>query len=382
MSGYVVPFNRPYRTGHEGTRVAEAIAGGHWSGNGLFTQRCEQALTRMVGCQHALLTHSCTAALEMAALLLDLAPGDEIILPSYTFVTSASAFALRGAVPVFVDIRADSWNLDEQAIEAAITPRTRAIVAVHYAGVACEMDKILTIAAAHGLAVVEDAAQALGARYKGRPLGGIGTMGAVSFHATKNIVSGEGGALLVNDPVLGHRAEIVREKGTDRNQFLRGDVDKYSWRTLGSSYLPAEFIAAFLSAQLDAADSITRYRRDIWGRYHDALSKVAVEQYLHRPAIPEGCEHNGHIYAVELASHIDRASIIATMAKSGVQALSHYEPLHLSDAGQRLGRASGSLAVTERVAAQILRLPLWPDMPEAEQSIVVDALVNALDHAS
>ena len=376
--GFAVPFNRVHLAGREQAQVAEALASRHWAGDGTFTRRCEAALADLVGAERVLLTHSCTAALEMAALLLDLRPGDEIIVPSYTFVTTASAFVLRGAVPVFVDVRADCWNLDETLIEAAITPRTRAIVPVHYGGVACDMDTIQAIAAAHGLSVVEDAAQAIGASYRDKSLGGMGTLGTLSFHATKNIVSGEGGALLVNDPRLVHRAEIVREKGTDRSLFLRGEVDKYSWCALGSSYLPSDLIAAILSAQLEVVDAVTDSRRALWKGYHTALAPLASKERLRRPTIPPHCRHNGHLYAVELPVRVDRAALIASMARAGVQAVSHYQPLHLSQAGRRFGRASGRLPVTERISAQLLRLPLWPDMRQGDLARVVEALEHGL----
>ena len=293
-----IQFNRPYISGKEMDYIAEVCRTGALAGDGDFTRRCNEWLEAWTGASKALMTHSCTAALEMAALLLDIAPGDEIIMPSYTFVSTANAFVLRGGVPVFVDIRPDTLNLDESLIEAAITERTRAVVPVHYAGVACEMDSILHIARRHNLAVVEDAAQGLGASYKGRALGGLGDLGAFSFHQTKNVISGEGGALIVRDAALTQRAEIVREKGTDRSLFLRGEVDKYTWREVGSSYLPSELIAAFLWAQLEEAEAITAERVAAWSRYHDMLARLETREKLVRPSVPNACQHNGHLYYV------------------------------------------------------------------------------------
>jgi len=301
-----IQFNRPFMTGKELYYIAEAKFGNMLAGDGPFTKRCHEWLERKSGGDKALLTHSCTAALEMAALLLDIKPGDEVIMPSYTFVSTANAFVLRGGVPVFVDIREDTLNLDERLIEAAITPRTRAIVPVHYAGVACEMDAIMTLANRHGLKVVEDAAQGVMASYKGRMLGSIGDLGAYSFHETKNVISGEGGALLVNDPALATRAEIIREKGTDRSRFFRGEVDKYTWQEVGSSFLPGELIAAFLWAQLEEAQSVTNERLAIWGRYHELLAPFEQKGLLRRPIVPADCQHNAHMYYVLLAPEIDR----------------------------------------------------------------------------
>lgn len=304
---YKVPFNRPFMTGKELYYIAEAKFGNMLAGDGPFTKRCHDWLKKNSHCEKALLTHSCTAALEMAALLLDIEPGDEIIMPSYTFVSTANAFVLRGGVPIFIDIREDTLNLDERLIESAITPRTRAIVPVHYAGVACEMDTIMAIAKRYGLRVVEDAAQGVMATYKGRALGSIGDLGAYSFHETKNVISGEGGALLVNDPSLAMRAEIIREKGTDRSCFFRGEVDKYTWQEVGSSFLPGELIAAFLWAQLEEAERITESRLEIWQRYNTLLEPLEAQGLLRRPIVPEECKHNAHMYYVLLAPEIDLA---------------------------------------------------------------------------
>jgi dTDP-4-amino-4,6-dideoxygalactose transaminase len=292
----MIPFNKPYLGGKELWNIAQAHAKGQMAGDGTFTKQCQAWLEQRTGCRKALLTHSCTAALEMAAILADIQPGDEVIMPSYTFVSTANAFVLRGAAPVFVDIRPDTLNLDERRIEAAITPRTRAIVPVHYGGVGCDMDAIMTIAERHGLLVIEDAAQGIMATHGGRPLGAIGHLGALSFHETKNIISGEGGALLINDPSLAGRAEIIREKGTNRSQFFRGQVDKYTWVDIGSSYLPGEIIAAFLWAQMEEADSITARRLAIWARYHAAFEPLERAGRLRRPVIPGACKHNAHLY--------------------------------------------------------------------------------------
>ena len=354
-----VPFNKPFMTGRELSLIAEAHAMGHLSGDGEFTRKCHRWIEQNVGCPRALLTHSCTAALEMAALLLDLAPGDEVIIPSFTFVSTANAFVLRGAVPVFVDIRSDTLNIDESLIEAAITPRTRAICVVHYAGVGCEMDTIMAIAARHRLAVVEDAAQGICASYKGRPLGSIGTLGAFSFHETKNVICGEGGALLVNRQADVERAEILREKGTNRSRFFRGQVDKYTWVDIGSSYLPGEIAAAFLSAQLEAAEEITARRRAIWDRYHVWAGEHEAAGRLRRPTVPPECAHNAHLYYLLLPSLEARGQFIDAMKAQGIQTVFHYIPLHTSPAGRRYGRCHGELPVTEQVSDRLVRLPMW-----------------------
>ena len=369
-----VPFNKPYMTGKELYYIAEAKFGNLLAGDGPFAKRCHQWLEQQTGCSKALLTHSCTAALEMAALLLDIQPGDEIIMPSYTFVSTANAFVLRGGVPVFVDIREDTLNLDERLIETAITPRTKAIVPVHYAGIACEMDKIMAIARQHGLKVVEDAAQGIMATYKGRALGSIGDLGAYSFHETKNLIAGEGGALLVNDPNLVMRAEIIREKGTDRSRFFRGEVDKYTWQYVGSSFLPGEVTAAFLWAQLEEAERITHDRLVSWARYHTLLEPLEEKGLLRRPFIPDDCKHNAHMYFVVLADGVDRQKVLEGLQKGGVSAIFHYVPLHASPAGKKYGHISGSLGITERQAENLIRLPIWVGISEPEQLHVVKKL--------
>jgi len=379
MSGKVTPFNKPHMTGRELDYIAESHANGQLAGDGPFTQRCQQWIEKQSGAKRALLTHSCTAALEMAALLLDIKPGDEIIMPSYTFVSTANAFVLRGGVPVFVDIRADTLNLDETKIEAAITPRTRAIVPVHYAGVACEMDTILNIAKKHKLAVVEDAAQGVMSRYKGRTLGSIGDLGCYSFHETKNVISGEGGALLVNDATLVARAEIIREKGTNRSRFFRGEVDKYTWQDIGSSFLPGELMAAFLWAQLEEAERITRERLLAWERYHALLAPLEARGLLRRPTVPAECTHNAHMYYVLLAEGINRQRVLEQLKQAGVNPVFHYVPLHDSPAGKRYGRADSALQVTIDVAQRLVRLPLWVGLGADEQEHVVMALQQAGD---
>ena len=378
MSSDHIPFNKPHMTGKELYYIAEAKFGNILAGDGPFTKRCHQWLEQRSGCSKALLTHSCTAALEMAALLLDIRPGDEIIMPSFTFVSTANAFVLRGGVPVFVDIREDTLNLDERLIEAAITPRTKAIVPVHYAGVACEMDAIMAIARRHGLKVVEDAAQGVMSSYKGRALGSIGDLGAYSFHETKNVISGEGGALLVNDPELALCAEIIREKGTDRSRFFRGEVDKYTWQEVGSSFLPGELIAAFLWAQLEEAERITNDRLASWARYHEMLEPLEAKGTLRRPVIPEGCQHNAHMYYVLLAAGIDRQHVLDELKRHGIYSAFHYVPLHSSPAGQRYGRVHGSLEVTDRQAERLVRLPLWLGLGADLQDRVVRELKCAL----
>ncbi|TWI64322.1 dTDP-4-amino-4,6-dideoxygalactose transaminase [Pseudoduganella lurida] len=372
-----IPFNKPFMTGRELWHIAQAHTNGHLSGDGMFTKKCHAWLEQTTGTRRALLTHSCTAALEMAALLADLKEGDEVIMPSYTFVSTANAFALRGAVPVFVDVRPDTMNIDETKIEAAITPRTRMIVPVHYAGVACEMDTIMDIAARHGLVVVEDAAQGIMSTYKGRPLGSIGHMAAYSFHETKNIIAGEGGALLVNDPLYAERAEIIREKGTNRSQFFRGQVDKYTWVDIGSSYLPGEVIAAFLWAQMEEADAITARRLALWHRYHELLAPLEAQGRLRRPRVPEGCVHNAHMYYILLDSLEHRSRVIANLKQQGILSVFHYVPLHSAPAGLRHGRAHGTLAVTDDIADRLLRLPLWVGL-EPDLQRVVTALTEAL----
>jgi dTDP-4-amino-4,6-dideoxygalactose transaminase len=365
-----IPFNKPFMTGKELWYIAQAHANGHLAGDGEFTKRCHFWLESRSGAHKALLTHSCTAALEMAAILAEIRPGDEVIMPSYTFVSTANAFVLRGGVPVFVDIRADTMNIDERLIEAAITERTRAIVPVHYAGVACEMDSIMAIAERNGLLVIEDAAQGLMSCYKGRPLGSIGHLAAFSFHETKNIISGEGGALLVNDPKMSQRAEIIREKGTNRSQFFRGQVDKYTWVDVGSSYLPGELISAFLWAQMEAADEITNRRLAIWDIYHRAFEAYEDAGLLRRPIVPPECMHNAHMYYLLLPDSDSRNNVIAGLKREEIQAVFHYVPLHSSPNGLKYARASGDMSVTCLQSERLVRLPLWLGLEDVQQKII------------
>ncbi|KWR82281.1 MULTISPECIES: dTDP-4-amino-4,6-dideoxygalactose transaminase [Pseudomonas] len=373
-----LPFNRPYISGRELYNIANAHLSGHLSGDGQYTKLCHAWLERYTRSAKALLTHSCTAALEMAALLLKIQPGDEVIMPSFTFVSTANAFVLRGAVPVFVDIREDTLNLDERLIESAITERTRAVVPVHYAGVACEMDSIMAVAHKRQIKVVEDAAQGVMASYKGRALGSIGDLGAYSFHETKNVISGEGGALLVNEPLLVQRAEIIREKGTDRSRFFRGEVDKYTWQEVGSSFLPGELIAAFLWAQLDEAERITEERLACWELYHELLEPLEKEGLLRRPVVPADCQHNAHMYYVLLDSAASREQLLDDLKRQGIGAVFHYVPLHASPAGERYGRVHDSMVVTERQSERLVRLPLWLGISEAEQNQVVEQIKISL----
>jgi dTDP-4-amino-4,6-dideoxygalactose transaminase len=373
----IVPFNKPWMTGKELDYIREAHAAGHLSGDGMFSKRCEAWLEEQIGAGKALLTHSCTAALEMSAILAGVEAGDEVIMPSFTFVSTANAFVLRGAVPVFADIRPDTLNLDETRIEAAVTDKTRAIVAVHYAGVGCEMDVIGDIARRHGLQVIEDAAQGIQASYRGEPLGGIGGLAALSFHETKNIISGEGGALLINDPELVRRAEIVREKGTNRSEFFRGQVDKYTWMDVGSSFLPSDLLAAFLWAQMEEARAITARRLLIWRRYHELLEPLELEGALKRPFVPEHCAHNAHMYYILLRDLDTRTRLIEALAAEDIGAVFHYVPLHSSPYGQRAGRAAGDLHVTDDISDRLLRLPLWLGM-ESEQDRICEVVGNTL----
>ena len=372
-----IPFNKPYLTENEFENIGKAHKQGQLAGDGAFTKLCHAWLEENTGCLKGLLTHSCTAALEMSAILIDISPGDEVIMPSYTFVSTANAFALRGAIPVFADIRQDTLNIDENLIESLITPRTKAIVPVHYAGVSCEMDKILEIAKKYGLFVIEDSAQGICSSFKGTALGKLGQIGCLSFHETKNIHSGEGGAILINDESLIERAEIIREKGTDRSRFFRGQVDKYTWIDLGSSYLPGELSAAFLAAQLEHAEEITQKRLDIWNKYHEIFQDLEKTEKVRRPIIPEECEHNGHIYYLLLDKRYNRDSVLKKMNELGVNAVFHYQPLHCSPAGKKYGKHSSPLPVTYDISERIIRLPMWIGFNQHER--VFDALLESLN---
>jgi dTDP-4-amino-4,6-dideoxygalactose transaminase len=375
----LITFNRLRLRGAELRYLAEAIENGRLSGNGPFTKRCHELLKNALASQSVLLTHSGTAALEMAALLIEIGPGDEIILPSFTFVSTANAFVLRGATPIFADIRPDTLNIDETLLHELVTERTKAVVPVHYAGVACALDEISEFTAKHGLFMIEDAAQAVGARYKSRPLGSIGDFGCLSFHETKNVLSGEGGALAVKNPATATRAEIIWEKGTDRAKFYRGEVDRYTWRDVGSSYLPGELTAAFLLGQLEHLSSLTEHRRAIWTRYHELLQPLEEEGMVRRPAPTPDCEYNGHLYWVLLPKGLDRAHLLRRMTNMGVNAVSHYEPLHSSPAGQRFGRSPLPLSITEDIAPRLIRLPLHTEVTADDQLRVVDTLRHCID---
>lgn len=365
-------------TGKELHYISQAHHNNMLAGDGQFTKKCHQWLENKTGCKKALLTHSCTAALEMAAILLDIQPGDEVIMPSYTFVSTANAFVIRGGVPVFVDIREDTLNIDERLIEAAITTRTKAIVPVHYAGVACEMDTIMDIANRHNLWVVEDAAQGIMSTYKGRALGAIGHLGCLSFHETKNIISGEGGAILINYEKFVEQAEIIREKGTNRSQFFRGQVDKYTWHDVGSSYLPGEIIAAFLFAQMEEADIITKKRLTIWEKYHEQLEVLEKKGIIRLPIIPADCQHNAHMYYILLKSLDERSSCIKNLKQKFINAVFHYIPLHSSPAGQKYGRAVGDLSITSDYSDRLLRLPMWVELSEKNLKLIVKTLIDIL----
>lgn len=371
-------FNRPFMVGREFDYIRQAIENRHLAGNGPFTRRCQAWLSERIGVPLALLTHSCTAALEMCAFLVDIQPGDEVIMPSFTFASTANAFVLRGGVPVFIDVRPDTLNLDESLIEQAITDRTRAVAVVHYAGVACDMDAINELARRHGMLVIEDAAQGVMASYKDRPLGGLGDLAAVSFHETKNVISGEGGALLVNDEQRVDRAEIIWEKGTNRSQFFRGQVDKYTWVDVGSSYLPSEITAAVLWAQLECAEAITAERLKLWNMYHQAFVDLERQGRVRRPVVPPHCRHNAHMYYL-LANDLDaRTGLLRELAARDINAVFHYVPLHSSPAGRKFGRIHGDLRHTEEASDRLVRLPLWVGMTEGDVIRVVQEVTRIL----
>lgn len=361
-------------TGKELWYISQAHHAGQLAGDGQFTKKCHQWLETNTNCHKALLTHSCTAALEMSAILANLKDGDEVIMPSYTFVSTANAFVLRGAVPVFVDIRPDTLNLDEKLVEDAITNRTRAIVSVHYAGVGCEMDMLQEIAQKHQLLLIEDAAQGLMASYKGKPLGTFGDLGCFSFHETKNVISGEGGALIINNPKFIEQAEIIREKGTNRSQFFRGQVDKYTWTEQGSSYLPGEIIAAFLYAQLEEGDQITAKRLELWKSYHQLLEPLEKAGKLRRHVVPAHCQHNGHMYYILLEDLPTRTNLIKYLKDQGISSVFHYIPLHSSPAGERYGRFDGELTNTDQLSNCLLRLPLFPDLEMDQLELIVKVI--------
>lgn len=370
-----IPFNRPYTTGREAALMADAVARGHLSGDGFYTREASRMLAEICGVPFALLTTSCTHALEMTALLLDLQPGDEVIMPSFTFVSTANAFALRGARPVFVDIKHGTHNIDESLIEQAITDRTKAIVVVHYAGVACEMDEILAIADRHGVPVIEDNAHGLGATYRGRALGSIGAMATLSFHETKNIQCGEGGALLVSDPQLHERAEVIREKGTNRSRFFRGQVDKYTWVDIGSSYLPSDLLAAFLTAQLEAFDDIQQQRMSVWETYATSLASWASDSGFGLPSPPQHTQHPAHLFWALAPDLEQRQRFIAHMAGAHIKTVFHYVPLHDSPIGRRFA-GDISLPVTESVSQRLVRLPVYAGIHSDDVGKVVERALS------
>ena len=372
----LIPFNRPCLAGNEYRYIAQAIANGHASGDGPFTRKCHELLEQELGVSKVLLTTSCTHALEMAALLLDCQSGDEIIVPSFTFVSTANAFALRRARIVFADVRPDTLNLDETRLESLITSRTKAVVPVHYAGVACEMDTICEIAQRHGLRVVEDNAHGLFARYKGRLTGTFGCLGTQSFHETKNITCGEGGALVVNDPELAERALIIREKGTNRNQFFRGQVDKYTWVDVGSSYLPSDLLAAFLLAQLESRHDIQKKRRRVWEYYSQHLQSWAQENSVGLPFVPPHCEQAFHMFYMVAPSAEYRDALISHLKAQGILSVFHYVPLHLSDMGRKFEARKGDCPVTEDFSSRLLRLPFYNDLTEQEQARIVSVVTR------
>jgi dTDP-4-amino-4,6-dideoxygalactose transaminase len=371
-----IPFNKPYMTGRELHYISQAHFNGHLSGDGMFTGKCHAWLDAHIGCCKSLLTHSGTAALEMAAILAEIGDGDEVIMPSFTFVSTANAFVLRGGVPVFVDVHPDTLNIDERLIEEAITERTKAIVVVHYGGVACEMDSIIAIAERHGLLVIEDAAQGIMCSYKGRPLGSIGHLAAVSFHETKNVHSGEGGALLINDPRFIERAEIIREKGTNRNKFFRGLVDKYTWVDIGSSYLPSEIIAAFLYAQMEHANEITSRRLDLWEKYHTNMAHLEELGKIRRPVISKDAQHNAHMYYILLPDLETRTKFLEFLKVAGIGAVFHYIPLHSSPAGRKYGRVHGHLGITDNLSERLARLPLWIGLGDQELDFICSSIAS------
>ncbi|MCA9064570.1 MAG: dTDP-4-amino-4,6-dideoxygalactose transaminase [Planctomycetaceae bacterium] len=375
-----IPFNKPFVAGKELYYIAQAVTMGNLSGDGHFTKKCAELMQERFGIRKVLMTPSCTAALEMAAQLCDVGPGDEVIMPSYTFVSTASAFVRMGAKPVFVDIRPDTLNIDETLIEDAITERTKAICVVHYAGVGCEMDRIMAIARGNNLKVVEDAAQAVNSWYGGRALGSIGDLGCYSFHETKNYICGEGGALCINDPELIQRAEIIRDKGTNRQRFFRGEVDKYTWVEVGSSYVPSEICSAFLYAQLEEMDRISKRRREIHETYHRLLKPLETAGIIQLPVTPSDCQSNYHLFFVILRHATERERILKELKRSGIHAVFHYIPLHSSPLSKQLGFTGNELQITDDIAERLIRLPMHFELMPAEQKRIAD-LISELTHS-
>ena len=370
----MIPFNQPAVTGKEVNYLKEAINSRKLCGDGYFTEKCQEWIKKQTGAAQVLLTPSCTHALEMCAVLLDLKPGDEVILPSYTFSSTANAFALRGVQLVFVDINPETLNMDVKAVEQAITNKTKAIIVVHYAGVACEMDQLMALAETHQLYVVEDAAQGVTSRYMGQPLGAIGHLGCYSFHETKNITSGEGGALLINDPSFIERAEIIREKGTNRKRFIKGYVDKYTWVDIGSSFLPSELNAAYLYAQLENIETIQAKRLKLWNHYYTGLQDLQTEGYIQLPTVPKDCEHNAHMFYIKLGNKSERSEMMNYLKTRGITSAFHYIPLHSSEAGRNLGRFHGTDRYTTKESERLLRLPLYFDLAEEDVSFIVQQI--------
>ncbi len=376
-SDWEIPFNRASLVGNEAAYIEQAVANGQISGDGPFTRRCEAFLQEELGVERAILTTSCTHALELAALLLDVGEGDEVVIPAFTFVSTATAFVLRGARIVFADIRPDTLNLDEEQLESLVTDRTRAVVPVHYAGVGCELDRICALAERRGFAVVEDNAHGLFGRYRGRPLGSFGSFAAQSFHETKNFTCGEGGALLLNDSSYVERAEILREKGTNRKRFFRGEIDKYTWVDVGSSYVPSDLLAAFLAAQFEGRDEVQAARARIWSRYAEGLAGWAGQVGATLPTIPEHCEQSFHMFYVLLQSAEARAALIRHLRSRRILAVFHYLPLHLSEMGLRFGGRAGQCPVTEALSDRLIRLPFYNSLREDEQARVIEAVIEA-----
>jgi dTDP-4-amino-4,6-dideoxygalactose transaminase len=376
-----IPFNRPFEVGTETDLISEAVANGHLSGHGPFARRCEAWLRDLTGASAVLMTPSCSAALEMAVMLAGVGPGDEVIMPSYTFVSTANAVVLRGGTPVFVDVRPETMNIDERLIETAITERTKAIIVVHYGGVAARMGRITELADSHGLRLIEDAAHCVNTSLDGRELGSFGDLATFSFHETKNVQCGEGGALVVNDPALVERAEIVQDKGTDRSRFLRGQVDKYTWVDVGSSFLSSELAAAFLCAQLESVEEITSRRLRVWSAYREAFAALGSEgdDRIRQPVVPEGCRHNGHLYYLVMPSEALRDAFIEQMLARDIQTVFHYVPLHQSPAGLRYSRASGDLSVTETLSRRLVRLPVWAGLSEASTGRIARATIESIE---
>jgi len=371
----IIPFNKPHLNGKELIHIVEAHKLKHLSGDGHFTRKCNDWLEHQTQCKKALLTHSCTAALEIAAILADIQPGDEIIMPSYTFVSTANAFVLRGGIPVFIDIRPDTLNIDETKIEAAITKKTKAIVPMHYAGVSCEMDTIMDIAEKYKLVVIEDAAQGIMSDYKGKPLGSIGHLAGLSFHETKNIISGEGGALLINDESFVERAEIIREKGTNRSKFCRKEIDKYFWVDIGSSYLPSEITAAFLWGQIEEANLFTQRRLSIWNTYHKSFKVFEEKKILRRPVIQSNCTHNAHMYYIILNDEDTRNNLMKFLQKEkNISATFHYVPLHSTPMGKKVSPLTQELPLTDDLSARLLRLPFYYNLTEEEQGYIIESI--------